>query len=430
MRSQITELQILSTLVNTDAQEYGVPSYYLQNETTMNILQRFMNWFLRLFVYRGAQASLPAPTETPVVKKRRSPKKQRQVNSERKKTIGDLLNNLDHTFSELARADGSMSWTDPVLRKNLRDMGPLVAQEGWEIFSDRIQYTDKLPALAFVSTAAEHGDAANFFPQFFYACKVNKFGPNVRALAGVKYECGICYTTANRKQDDGKRDKLRLQWFCFEVTVDPHSGKVSVARRLRSRYHQVGSNSHAHGFTRREWCLPFGESEERITVIASAALNLTAYKNDNWTIGVRKNGQRVTFVIPDNEAKHFFNDRVKVYANGGNGRMRPIMHIVEGHQRKYRSGKVADVPTHIRGLRQFEWNGYECSISAPDFHAFQSQTFDAEAQVLDEELELVPMDRMVDNVGAVLAAMEDHQDPKLGHAIMHVTDDPRQSHAA
>lgn len=376
-------------------------------------------WWANLF-----SRSQPMVAEVAPKKKRRSPKKQRQLNSERKQTIADLLGSLEHSFKELKRADGKKTWTHSSVRKNLRDMGPVVPYGDWELPLD-LTHPDKLPALAFAAIAREHGDKETFFAQFVYACKVDRFSSGVLAKPhDVKYECGVCYTTADEKKDDKKEDKLRLQWFRYDITVNRKSGEVTVCPQRRPRHYQLGRNSHKDGLVRQEWCLPFGDPEDKIRTFFIGALNLTAVKNENWTISVRKDGQRMTFVIPDNQAKVFFSNREKVYANSGSGRMRPIMHIVEGHQRKYASGKVADVPTHIRGLRKFVWNGYDCSISAPDFHPFQSQDFAGEAVAMRDNDRPTMKVSLVENLGEILAEAEDNQTPMPSQAIMRVSQQP------
>jgi len=62
---------------------------------------------------------------------------------------------------------------------------------------------------------------------------------------------------------------------------------------------------------------------------------------------------------------YFFADREPVIIDGIK---KKIFHIVKTHPRYLQGGRVVHVHSHFRGLRRFEWNGYEINITMPGFH--------------------------------------------------------------
>jgi hypothetical protein len=68
------------------------------------------------------------------------------------------------------------------------------------------------------------------------------------------------------------------------------------------------------------------------------------------------------------------------------------------------------VHEHIRGLREFDWRGYSCAVTAPKFHRFNLHQFDVPA--IDELQARRDRDLVgVDVFAGELAELEDHQRP-------------------
>jgi hypothetical protein len=126
-----------------------------------------------------------------------------------------------------------------------------------------------------------------------------------------------------------------------------------------------------------------------------------------WSVSVRHRGLRATFCVDNNNAVPYFRDREKTALTDG-GRRRPIIHICDEHQREVAPGKFTTVKQHIRGLRTFDWRGYECAITAPTFHAFFINQFDVESQEFELD-KLQPGFISASKYAGLLAQYEDTQ---------------------
>jgi hypothetical protein len=76
-------------------------------------------------------------------------------------------------------------------------------------------------------------------------------------------------------------------------------------------------------------------------------------------IEARKDGLTGVFGVAIKRTAYFFKDRSAVVDQSG-GKKR-IFHIVRPHVRA--NGQA--VKLHFRGLRKFNWNGYDIAISVP-----------------------------------------------------------------
>jgi hypothetical protein len=119
----------------------------------------------------------------------------------------------------------------------------------------------------------------------------------------------------------------------------------------------------------QKWCLPSiaiaeenrdqTEHEQFLKSMFRQLLLWWKRREDHWSVGVRKDGHRVTFSVAKEHTSAYFVDRDTVV--NVNGKPRKIIHFVREHRRS--NGSV--VKSHIRGLREFEWKGYHCVVTAP-----------------------------------------------------------------
>lgn len=348
------------------------------------------SWMLRLW---NAVVGWFAPTPAHAPQKRRRKPRTPVVT---KGTIGELLDSLDVTFKQIAQADDRASWTDKSLRDGLRAMGPLVPLYGLAraISWDRVEAT-VFPSLIFSAVAREDQPGDTAYPQFLYAHKVRKFaGGSAEPFAGERYEGGVCFTLEYKNE--------RLFWANFGVTIDRESGRIGIVKQRQAIYHRLPRG----GYHRVEWAAAAGlVSDEALQTWTAFAFNTWAARENNWRVSVRKGGRRATFCIPDNEAKRFFGDRDRE-ATGKDGRLRPIIHFVRSHARVTAHGETT-VKEHIRGLREFNWNGYHCAVLAPRFHLVDA---DAMQVASHDEVDLAGKWGMApDKLGEFLADSEDAQ---------------------
>jgi hypothetical protein len=388
---------ILAVLRRIEARQKEVGWIARQSRRIKALGAKFLSFFKS-----NSLPPLPAAVAEPQLTQKESRRKP-EPRSVPKQTIGQLLDGMDLAFKELSRADDSASWTNQSLRNALRAIGPTIGYPGEKYDSWQVDVSGdfKPPALLFVATLRRDDDAPTgaFYPKFLYANKIAKLPAGVVSESnGIPYECGACWAhelTGNR-----------TFWSSFHVTINPATGKVSVCHTRKSNIYRV-PGSRTLAFNRPEWCLDgIYETPQKIITATSIMFNAARLQDSMWKVSAKKDGRRMTFCIPDNHAPSFFSERDR-QALSPEGRMRPIIHMVEAHDRVLGDGRTTKVRTHIRGLRNFDWNGYECAIVAPKFHTFTANSFDSASVESDdaEAPEFVDAAR----VGKLLADLEDSQ---------------------
>lgn len=129
-------------------------------------------------------------------------------------------------------------------------------------------------------------------------------------------------------------------------------------------------------------------------------------REENWSVGVKKDSVRATFSVPKELTKTFFADRIKIV--GPTGATRKIVHYVHEHERVTATGTTT-VKEHIRGLSEFAWNGYKCRVTAPKFNGRLSTEFDIPCEESEDEDDApTPKGLMdVEELAEQLAAIEE-----------------------
>lgn len=334
-------------------------------------------WMIDFFGYEDELETNPHPVvlndSNLTIKKRREPRKTNN------KTLGELLKNIDATFKELEfDIDDvtfySMLKTDVIGLKKCSPLITLTTFHDTPQAFDTVDLSKGLPTYFVI--AVNKGEASNqdyLSPDFCFGMKVKKVPWNVTRLTGTVYLYGMAW-----------RDGKKHVWQGFWLSVLP-DGSIKVADELKNKYVKVKDGY----FTQRAWeksSWSTTHKDREMVVRHCFCETLTRYqtRNDNWNIGVSNGKKRITFLIPDNEAKSYFKDRVKTKT--GTGKTKPIIHFVQAHTQRHRD-KTVDIPEHIRGVREFDWENYHCTITAPAFHKILSSDFEEAGEyVLDEDL--------------------------------------------
>lgn len=335
----------------------------------------------------------------------------------RSRTIKDTLETLDNNFEDLKKSDHKASWSDPKTRKMLREIGPFVPPPDYEIPFRWINKPERArwPGVVFVSTNFSMPKYKIECPvSYMYAIKVQKLPATVLGGKGVKYEVGLCVSG----------DKML--WVRTYCCIDS-AGNVSL---LRARNTEIVSlpktsskKSNGGGFfARQKWekqSLYLDEEvredttgEEMTKDVIRLCFNYWFMRDKMWNIIIRQGKKRMNFSIDRSETKHYFKDRDRK-GLCKDGRLRPIIHFVEGHERNLSGGRIAKVQPHIRGVRQFEWKGYKCNVKAPKFGGATMLDFDVASDQFDEN-EKIP-DSMVEscNVVSLIRRIEDEKQPNV-----------------
>lgn len=337
----------------------------------------------------GVDSAPMVATSQPTL--RRTPKRRDALH------INDLLDDLDLAFNALSRADDSLcSIVDADTRAGLRAVGLYVPPRNLDIPLDELIVPTSLkrwPALIFVATTSSEYDTIartkdNVVPaNFMYAKKLAK--PSWRRYAPhgalAYYEFGASWHD-DKPSGRYRRHAGKLMWRRSYIAI-ASDGSV---RPIKFESYIKLSPSYGHSFVRRQWtygdmATGFKDNREAHSpdILIGRfifAYNLWAQKDDKWIVSARKRGQRMMFGVNRTDTARYFRKRDrKVLVNG---RLRPIIHYVREHTRITGNGSTV-VKEHIRGQRAFDWNGYACAVTAPDFHPFVIDNFTAGAITAD-----------------------------------------------
>jgi len=375
-----------------------------------------VRYFLnKLFTYFRTTSvkSIPdvAPEEEP------EPRKPRKYNKEKRQDFSELLDKLEHTFNnvKLPTMDGSWIAKDSVV--GLKKLGvhvpnPLLMY--WDNEKRLVDVTKPLPAIMCISQSSEHtvNTQKRFYAKFIFAIKMNKLPWHVTKQTGVPYQFGMSFDM------DGK-----LLWVNMYITVNRKTGVISFCDELKTRPHTVpakSSNSRkANGkvtvFYTKSWGpAEYLEDEERsiqeCKVIAQnyfvAMHDWWSERDTRWNVVVKKNGERVTFGVNNDQTPYYFKDRDKTIRTP-TGQAKKIVHYVKEHERKY-GDKITVVKEHIRGLQEFEWAGYQCNVISPKLQAKTAASFtlpSEDVEVDDDTSNIVYLSK----VGKALADSEERR---------------------
>jgi len=284
------------------------------------------------------------------------PKKARKKRIYKGKTIKKTLDNLDAHFErlyikrEVKGWSGSADWN--TLRA-LRKMGPFVPQPGYQVESDKIEH-EKRPTMMFFANDPSFQMDEDDNIAFVYAIKLptrNQWFLEAHNKEHPVYEIGIGFQCGHT---EGK-----LYWGTYDVQIIDN--QAVPLKRLYG--HQV-SLPNGEGYVSRNWRLStFGSDNniEGVKYYAHSVFNFWQAKNEMWHVICKKDGKRMTFCVPKKDTKHYFKDRENVVEDGVS---KKIIHHVRAHDRKTGGGS-SHVREHIRGLRQFKWNGYGINVKTP-----------------------------------------------------------------
>lgn len=184
-------------------------------------------------------------------------------------------------------------------------------------------------------------------------------------------------------------------------------GHVRALKHCVPVRHNLGRHA---SVTRMEWHLAphLSDVAERLggTVDHAAAALLAMTSNNaiareqGLTIRVRKDGLSAVFAIDMLRTPYFFADREKVVTE--NGQTKKIFHIVRGHWRTLAGGHRKFIKPHFRGLREFDWNGYEVRISLAGLHGQAASSFRAPAADPMTDEPTVNMDKLAERLEEVM----------------------------
>ena len=324
-------------------------------------------------------------------------RKPRKKRGEVVKTFGALLSNIEETFKLLEFDIDDVTFYKMLKQDviGLKKCAPLVTDTNFLQSSEERNNVDVnkgLPSYFVISVnQGSNSDEHVMHPDFAFGMKVKKVPWNVTRLPGTVYLFGMAW-----------RDGKKHIWHGFWLSVLPN-GEIRVADELQNKYVTVAGSSYTKRvWEKSSWHGPQTNREAAVRHCFCETLNRYQERSANWNIGVSNGKKKITFLIPDNEAKDYFRERIKIQTPSG--KTKPIIHFVKAHTQNH-NGKIIDIPEHIRGLREFDWNGYHCTITAPKFH-LMSTSFEAQAEYISEDEKLEGFVE-IGNLADILNSLDD-----------------------
>lgn len=339
-------------------------------------VRQFLNRMFKHF-----QSSSPAVIPKPLEEK---PRKPRQHNQEKRQDFSELLDKLEYTFNFVKLPTMKESWLANDSVVGLKKLGVHVPNPTlmyWDDEKKLVDVTKPLPAIMCVSQSSEHtiNTEKKLYAKFIFAIKLDKLPWHVAKQTGVPYQFGMSFDM------DGK-----LFWIHMYITVNRKTGVINFCDELRTKAHTIqakkSSSRRTHGkatvFYTRSWgAASYLEDDDRSVeeckIIAQnyfvAMHDWWSTRDSRWNVVVKKNGERVTFGVNDNQTPYYFKDRDKSIKTA-TGQTKKIVHYVKEHERKV-NDKTTVVKEHIRGLQEFDWAGYHCQVISPRFQAKTAAVF-------------------------------------------------------
>jgi hypothetical protein len=368
--------------------------YHVKSEGMMKAIYQKLIAFFRSF-FKKEQ-----PVEPAVEQK----KQKRKYNKQRSKDFSELLDNLEITFNSLKMPNLKESWLHRDSIIGLKKLGVHVPNP-WEakfIKNTReitIDTSVPLPSIMCVSIPIED-EKDKCYPHVLFAIKQNKLPWFVAYKPGVAYIYGAAY-----------KFRGELFWVHMYITVNKKTGQIHTCEELRQIDNVIRVNGKTNCYTTKRWSPPnfLQEDHFKVNELENSHLNLFRSmhewwigRDERWNVVVKKNGDRVTFGINDKDTPYYFKNREKVVSE--DGVTKRIVHYVKEHSR-VRNGKEATIKEHIRGLREFVWSGYQCSVISPRLEKKTSASFDAPPEDSDSNEKVVYLSK----VGKLLADFEERR---------------------
>lgn len=292
------------------------------------------------------------------------------------KDLRSLLRGLDDTFDKLSRLSSRGS-----LPKMLKRHGPFIVSKDWgddgAIEAGTLMgfKTYGLPNMLFCNIPWKKDSNDDHYQYFSWALKTEKV-PYIQKKPGFTYyEYGAFFPKSSLGSEFG------ISTF---VGVCKATGEVVPIPTYWEKPNQVFVNGQRPK-TVRVPCYeyqvirdkPCEDKKKAIIQDFCMLYSLVMRREFGANIVVTKNGYKATFIVPENEWKYFFRERVDTTTK--TGRKIPVFHAVIAHERHLATGKVSAIKTHYRGSRFFVWNGYEVSIVIPEKHGRSQASFDIES---------------------------------------------------
>lgn len=151
----------------------------------------------------------------------------------------------------------------------------------------------------------------------------------------------------------------RVTGVCDYVTINNKGEVRSVYRPVQYVHPITGRHINIKDLPKSDT----DQSEDVITVWASAALQIYQDRRYLWNVQAKEGIAKATFAIHQEQIKSLFYARDLPMTE--TGRKRPILHWVSAHQRRMKAGTDVDVEKYLRGTHEFVYNNTKFEITNP-----------------------------------------------------------------
>ena len=302
----------------------------------------------------------------------KKPRKKYTSHKQERENFSDLLDGIESTFEGYKLPMESASWLNKDSVIGLKKLGahvPNPFEVKWDLKDELINLEGmtKFPAIMCIGIKSQ-SNGNKVSPTFMFAIKQTKLPWYAAYHPGIPYEFGMAYPF------EGK-----LFWVRVFLTVSRSTGRIEVCdeRRVVSSVIPSKSLHGKHNFGQNavikstKFTTPALYEDQEYTAEDSKIITKNMFRqmfewwigrDDRWNVVVKYKGDRLTFGVPNDQTKYYFKDRDKVVTE--NGFTKKIIHYVKEHERVY-SEKTKVIKEHIRGLKEFNWNGYQIQVVSP-----------------------------------------------------------------
>jgi len=353
------------------------------------MIKRLWNFLLSLF-RKKEEIKEEIKAEIKAVEKK--PRKKYTSHKQERENFGDLLDNIEHSFENYKLPREPASWLNKDSIIGLKKLGahiPNPFEVKWNKNEEliKLEWMTKFPAIMCIGINGENSGRM-ISPSFMFAIKQTKLPWYVAYHPGIPYEYGLAYPYQGK-----------LFWVRVYLTVNKSTGKIEICDERRVVTSVIPSKSlhgkHNFGQNAQIKSVKFTipamfedhdfKPEERKIITKNMFRQMFEWwigRDERWNVVVKHNGDRLTFGVPNDETKYYFKDRDRMVTE--NGHSRKIIHYVKEHERIY-GDKTRVIKEHIRGLREFNWNGYQIQVVSPKYQQKTSANFTDPGMEIEED---------------------------------------------
>lgn len=308
-----------------------------------------------------------------------------------RRKLKDLLSDLDGVFADIGRMTPSGGRS---IQGAIKAFGPFVI--GRNETHEKMFHAAKLDGVeaygyptvisSFIPSMADSDKGGDNDPvkHYFVGVKVKKLPWFSSSKSFIFYECALVYCL--------ETDKRPYSAY-FYMCINPKTGAFWPVKTPMQTTRVIGSqrSSNATYLSGVSWDIPDLRGDYGLNIGEDVADHLKKRFALSWSasvmreyganIRVTKGKHKVTFLVPENQWKYFFSERLGETTSSGN--KKAIFHAVVAHGRKT-AGGTSYVKTHYRGERVFKWGGYSIEIILPGKHRPAASRLNVPAHIVKD----------------------------------------------